>query len=282
MEIVNKIEAVKYMLKNKSYVPELNTNKQDAWLLYYLRKKKKYNKDKAYKIWLPIYETVNAKSFKNEYQGIFWHKWSTSAITVRFNKQDTAIIYQKEIDKINECDLKTIWQKQLLLLMLVYSKMSGNFRLSEINLGLFAKYINKPTKDITENLSYQMTNEAMRVGLLEKVDVKEWDEIEGVWDDSRYFNVHEFADGKVVAKIWNGYQVKELTNLFPMTKRCQNCGNQFIIGGYTKRDICDCCYNKKRKDVINKNAIKYYRNQKFYTGNPVSLMSKEIENSKSE
>ena len=123
MEIVNKLEAIKYMLNNKSYVPELSTNKQDAWLLYYLRKKKGKDKDEAYKIWLPIYETVHEKSSEGEYLGIFWNKWKTSASTVRLNKQNIATIYQEEIDRINKCDVKATWQKQLLLF---FSYISSN------------------------------------------------------------------------------------------------------------------------------------------------------------
>ena len=94
MEIVNKLEAIKYMLNNKSYVPELSTNKQDAWLLYYLRKKKGKDKDEAYKIWLPIYETVHEKSSEGEYLGVFWNKWKSSASSRSFRE-----IYRKENER---------------------------------------------------------------------------------------------------------------------------------------------------------------------------------------
>lgn len=251
MEIVNKLEAIKYMLNNKSYVPELSTNKQDAWLLYYLRKKKGKDKDEAYKIWLPIYETAHEKSSEGEYLGVFWNKWKTSASTVRLNKQNIATIYQEEIDRINKCDVKATWQKQLLLLILVYAKMTNNFRLSEINLGLFAKYIGKKTKDITESLSYSMTQEAIKNEIFEMIEVKEWDDIEGCWETSRYFNIHEFKNGDVVCKIWNGYQVKELEYLFPIIKTCENCGSEFRPSSRGKTCLCERCY---RQDYKNRNA----------------------------
>lgn len=247
MEIVNKLEAIKYMLNNKSYVPELSTNKQDAWLLYYLRKKKGKDKDEAYEIWLPIYETTHEKSSEGEYLGIFWNKWKTSASTVRLNKQNIATIYQEEIDRINKCDVKATWQKQLLLLILVYTKMTNNFRLSEINLGLFAKYIGKKLSNITESLSYSMTQEAIRVGLFELIEIKEWNCIEGCWETSRYFNVHEFKNGEIVCEIWNGYQVKELEYLFPIIKTCENCGSEFICSSKSQRCLCEKCYYENRR-----------------------------------
>lgn len=179
------------------------------------------------------------------------------------NKQNVATIYQEEIDRINKCDVKATWQKQLLLLILVYVKMTNNFRLSEINLGLFAKYIGKKTKDITENLSYSMTQEAIRNEIFEMIEVKEWDDIEGCWETSRYFNVHEFKNSEVVCEIWNGYQVKELEHLFPIIKTCENCGSEFRPSSRSQTCLCRECYQKdllKRHKSANR---KWFNNKQF-------------------
>ena len=129
--------------------------------------------------------------------------------------------------------------------------MTNNFRLSEINLGLFAKYIGKKTKDITENLSYSMTQEAIRNEIFEMIEVKEWDDIEGYWETSRYFNVQEFKNGEIVCEIWNGYQVKELEYLFPIIKKCENCGSEFRPSSRGKTCLCEKCYKRKRYDFQN-------------------------------
>lgn len=123
--------------------------------------------------------------------------------------------------------------------------MTNNFRLSEINLGLFAKYIGKKTKNITENLSYSMTQEAIKNEIFEMVEIKEWDDIEGCWETSRYFNIHEFKNGDVVYKIWNGYQVKELEYLFPIIKTCENCGIEFRPSSRGKTCLCEECLRKQ-------------------------------------
>ena len=136
--------------------------------------------------------------------------------------------------------------------------MTNNFRLSEINLGLFAKYIGKKTKDITENLSYSMTQEAIQNEIFEMVEIKEWDDIEGCWETSRYFNIHEFKNGNVVCEIWNGYQVKELKHLFPIIKTCENCGSEFEGKSYTQRCLCDKCYHRYRNYRKNGKVIYKY------------------------
>lgn len=130
--------------------------------------------------------------------------------------------------------------------------MTNNFRLSEINLGLFAKYIGKKTKDITENLSYSMTQEAIKNEIFEMIEIKEWDDIEGCWETSRYFNIREFKNGDVVCNIWNGYQVKELEHLFPIIKTCENCGSEFRPSSRSQTCLCEKCYNKYRNNYNNK------------------------------
>ena len=177
------------------------------------------------------------------------------------NKQNIATIYQEEIDRINKCDVKATWQKQLLLLILVYAKMTNNFRLSEINLGLFAKYIGKKLSNITESLSYSMTQEAIRVGLFDMIEIKEWDCIEGCWETGRYFNIHEFKNGEVVCEIWNGYQVKELEYLFPIIKACENCGSEFRCSSKSQRCLCEKCYIESLRYRNSLAAHKYYHKQ---------------------
>lgn len=139
--------------------------------------------------------------------------------------------------------------------------MTNNFRLSEINLGLFAKYIGKKLSNITESLSYSMTQEAIRVGLFNLSEIKEWNCIEGCWETSRYFNIHEFKNGEVVCNIWNGYQVKELDHLFPIIKTCENCGIEFRCSSKSQRCLCEKCYIKNLKYRNSLAAYKYYHKQ---------------------
>lgn len=46
---------------------------------------------------------------------------------------------------------------------------------------------------------------------------------------------------------------------------CDECGIE-MTKKTEKRNLCDDCYNKKRKNIINENAKKYYKD-KFYTDN---------------
>ena len=77
------------------------------------------------------------------------------------------------------------------------------------------------------------------------IEIKEWDDIEGCWETSRYFNVHEFKNGEAVCEVWNGYQVKELEYLFPIIKTCENCGSEFRPSSRSKTCLCGKCLQKQ-------------------------------------
>lgn len=83
------------------------------------------------------------------------------------------------------------------------------------------------------------------------------------------YNIYTCCNcGKIIEKkVHNQKYCKECAKALRKTsekiqKQCSKCGKFFIATKNSKRTICEECYNKKRKEKINENAKKYYKNNK--------------------
>lgn len=263
MELVDRERACQEILATRRYIEGPPENTQDNWVLQYLKERLHKDMNSAYEIWKDIFESKHGED-SNGWKGVFGQKWEKlNGVTIAPVKNHK--IYQREIDLINSCQLKTIWQKEILLAMVCYFKFTGKHKISELCLSDYAKYVGKYSCQITPNCANSILNESLRIGLFKKSETVQFDQISG--EDYSLF-VYEFEDHKekddiVCFEIWNVYDVVKYDGWFDTKLICKKCGKIFVGDCRTKKSICDDCWKAFEYDRI-RMAVRKNRN---VTGN---------------
>lgn len=259
MELVDREKACQEILATRKYIEGPPENAQDNWILQYLKERLKKDMNESYEIWKEVFESKHGKE-PNGWRGIFAQKWENlKGVTITPVKNRK--IYQREIDLINSCRLKTVWQKEILLAMVCYFKFTGKNKISDLSLGDYAKYVGKYSCQITPNIANDVLNEALRVGLFKQNKIEQFDSIYG---ENYYMSVYEFEDkrknGDVVCfEIWSAYDVMKYGGWFDTKFICPRCGKLFLVNADTKNFVCSECYKKdltrrrnERRDIWRK------------------------------
>lgn len=248
MELVDREKACQEILATRKYIEGPSENAQDNWILQYLKERLHKNMNESYEIWKEVFESKHGED-SNGWRGVFAQKWENlKGVTIAPVKNRK--IYQREIDLINSCQLKTIWQKQVLLVAICYFKFSGKKAISDFPMGSFGKYVKDAPSYITENMAWEILQESVRVGLFKCSEKKQWDYMNGGYYELK---VYEFQDRKcaddiVSFEIWNAYDVSKYSGWFDTTLICQKCGKRFVGNCRTKRFICKDCWERSRRE----------------------------------
>ena len=248
MELVDREKACQEILATRKYIEGPPENTQDNWVLQYLKERLHKDMNSAYEIWKEIFES-NCEWEMGEYSGDFNTKWENLK-DVNINPVKNHKIYFREIELINSCQLKTIWQKEALLVLVLLFKFSGRKTLGNLEIGSCLKYIKDAPKESTPIMSGETMDEALRVGLFCRKDKQQWDSNEGNYSSCQ---VYEFEDRKqkndiVCFEIWNAYDVSKYSGWFDTNIICQKCGKKFVSNCKTKRLICDNCWREKERE----------------------------------
>ena len=252
MELVDREKACQEILATRKYIEGPSENAQDNWILQYLKERLHKNMNESYEIWKEVFESKHGED-SNGWRGVFAQKWENlkgvTIVPVKNRK-----IYQREIDLINSCQLKTIWQKEILLAMVCYFKFTGKHKVSDLGLGDYAKYVGKYSCQITPNCANDVLNEALRVGLFKQNKVEQFDSICG---ENYCISVYEFEDkrkeGDIVSfEIWNAYDVIKYGGWFDTVMVCPICGKKIEVNSKTKKNICVDCWTKNERNKAKK------------------------------
>lgn len=250
MELVDREKACQEILATRKYIEGPSENAQDNWILQYLKERLHKNMNESYEIWKEVFESKHEED-SNGWRGVFGQKWENlKGVTISPVKNRK--IYQREIDLINSCQLKMVWQKEILLAMVCYFKFTGKHKVSDLGLGDYAKYVGKYSCQITPNCANDLLNEALRVGLFKQNKVEQFDSICG---ENYCMSVYEFDDkrkeGDVVCfEIWNAYDVIKYDGWFDTAIKCMVCGKLFLANHQTRKNVCENCQRIERKNKI--------------------------------
>ena len=248
MELVDREKACQEILATRKYIEGPPENAQDNWILQYLKERLHKNMNESYEIWKEVFKSKHGED-SNGWRGEFMSRWDRLdclPISSVKNKK----IYQREIDLINSCQLKTIWQKQILLVAICYFKFSGEKAISDFPIGSFGKYVKDAPSYITENMAWEILQEAIRVGLFKCLEKKQWDYMNGGYYGLKVYEFQDrkYADDIVSFEIWNAYDVSKYSGWFDTTLICQKCGKRFVGNCRTKRFICKDCWEHSRRE----------------------------------
>lgn len=247
MELVDREKACQEILATRKYIEGPPENTQDNWILQYLKERLHKKMNESYEIWKEVFESKHGED-SNGWRGVFAQKWENlKGVTIAPVKNRK--IYQREIDLINSCQFKTVWQKEILLAMVCYFKFTGKHKISDIGFGDYAKYVRKYSCQITPNCANDVLSEALRVGLFKQSKVEQFDSICG---ENYCMSVYEFEDkrreGDVVCfEIWNAYDVIKYGGWFDTVLICQKCRSEFVASSKTKSLLCDKCREMERR-----------------------------------
>ena len=113
MELVDREKACQEILASIIFIGGPSENTQDNWILQYLKERLHKDMDESYEIWKEVFESKHGEDY-NGWKGVFAQKWENlKGVTIAPVKNRK--IYQREIDLINSCQLKTVWQKESFL-----------------------------------------------------------------------------------------------------------------------------------------------------------------------
>lgn len=263
MELVDREKACQEILATRKYIEGPSENAQDNWILQYLKERLRKNMNESYEIWKEVFKSKHGED-SNGWRGVFAQKWENlKGVTIAPVKNRK--IYQREIDLINSCQLKTIWQKEILLAMVCYFKFTGKNQVGNIFVDELVKYSKKAPACTTPFMANDIVKESVRVGLFKKIEKEQWDNEEGVLYKT---TVYEFENKKqsddiISFEIWNAYDVSKYSGWFDSKLVCEKCGKEFVGNCRTQRTICKDCWKAERKSKIAAAAKLCMRNKKF-------------------
>ena len=272
---IDKIDNCERMLATGQYQTQQYQNKEDWWLVKYL--KLKYEKDglsekelrEAIKSrWEPIYNTRfdkesvhDYKLYINKHFNEIYNRGKNIVLGKKFNK---IIIYQSELDYINSLPAPK-WFREFLFLFLGHCKATGNYT-----------YDYAPTKEYMRYLSLKTKNrDAITMTIYNKLkEFNIWDQITVVTKSKgRYFEPEDDEDvkfnftfpiskkGKVAIEFERQIDLIQRLDLITNLYKCEICGKEFEINNRTQRRICDECWKNSRKQSA-KDGMKKYRENK--------------------
>ena len=266
MELVDREKACQEILATRKYIEGPPENAQDNWILQYLKERLHKKMNESYEIWKEVFKSKHGED-SNGWRGVFAQKWENlKGVTIAPVKNRK--IYQREIDLINSCQLKTIWQKEILLAMVCYFKFTGKQKISDFGLGDYAKYVGKYSCDIKPSSANDILSESLRVGLFKQNKVEQFDSICG----ERYcMSIYEFEDKRkegdtVCFEIWNAYDVIKYGGWFDTRAVCEKCGSIFYLSAKSRLNLCEECKNSgflMRHKLSNK---RWYNNSDRFRG----------------
>mgnify|MGYP001034474039 FL=1 len=250
MELVDREKACQEILATRKYIEGPPGNTQDNWILQYLKERLHKNMNESYEIWKEVFESKHGED-SNGWRGVFAQKRENlKGVTIAPVKNRK--IYQREIDLINSCQLKTVWQKEILLAMVCYFKFTGKNQVGNIFVDELVKYSKNAPACTTPFMANDIVEESVRVGLFKKIEKEQWDNEGGVLYKTI---VYEFEDKKqsddiISFEIWNAYDVSKYSGWFDSKLVCEKCGKEFVGNCRTKRSICDKCWKEFEKNRI--------------------------------
>lgn len=256
--------VAEYILENKKYYPRINKNKQDNWILALLHKNG-WNRNDACDFFVNLKKKDANDNGNSAYISIFNSKWEKCYKKVRFSKYDAAEIYQDEIDLINSCDLRSSWHFMLLFAVLVDSKLNNKKEMSNVRFSDYAKLIGKRRDAVTENISYRIFKEGIKVGLFSTFSKEVFnafaDNDEDLFQNrSGIVFAWKKRKEKPVAWIISMSDIIDFQKMFFPKKVCEKCGNIFDVTPNCQRGVCKDCYKKDLIERHKKANKKWYSN----------------------
>ncbi len=248
MELVDREKACQEILATRKYIEGPPENTQDNWVLQYLKERLRKDMNSSYEIWKEIFESRHGED-SNGWRSHFNRKWENlndASIDAAKNHK----IYFREIELINSCRLKTVWQKEALLILVYLFKFFGRKTFIDLRIDDCLKYIKDAPAVATPAMTGEALDEAVRVGLFNRVQKEQWDDREG-----EYYSVtvYEFIDHRqkddiVCFEFWNAYDVSKYSGWFDSKLICEKCGKEFVGRCKIKRFVCDDCWKQLRRE----------------------------------
>jgi len=249
------------MLATGQYQTQRYQNKEDWWLVKYLKLKyekeglsPKEFKELIKKQWEPIYNTRYNKEdigdynyYINKHFDMVYNRGKNVSLDKTLSK---IIIYQNELDYINSLPAPK-WFREFILLFLGHCKTTKNYI-----------YDYAPTKDYMGYLSLHTKNrDAITMTIYDKLKTLGlWEEITVITKtSSKYFEEEEDSDikfrfslpvkqgGDIAYQFDRQIDLIKNLDIIHNRYRCDICGREFEINNRTQRTVCDACYKNNRK-----------------------------------
>lgn len=260
-------------LRTKSYAPWLDVQKQDFYIIKYLRDQK-----------LPIeeakakWEEVASGHWNLEPEdldGLFWSKWRKSG-GVRWNEARECTFYQEDFDALKGTKLKP-WEKKMVLLMKAQFELAKIDHLWNLDFTTLLPLIERRADQYDERNVCHLINAMITMGWLtpgftkeEEDDFyeepltiddldfgeeEEEDEVkikdEDLLPNADYFDIHLPKGEHPITTVHSVYEAVKTFNYITEENTCPVCGKLFIPSARARTNLCPECYKEARKKAHN-------------------------------
>ena len=264
---IDKTRNCEMMLVTKQYQTEIYKNKEDVWLIYYLKKKYEngiMDKKKCHDIiltqWIEIFLTrfEDPTDTDVEFAEVHFDSIYRNLGYVDLNKKyKKIVIYKEEIDYINSLPV-SYWLRQFILLLLGHTKTINSCIYEYAPIQDYMRFLRLKTKNrdvITDTIYKKMRQFGIwvdsRVVTKRSATSKCCDGLYYTEEDDIEFKF-EFrlpVDGKTKIATFASQLdlIEAMDSLLIETYNCDICGKPFVIGNRTQRTICENCWKDKEK-----------------------------------
>ena len=246
------------MLKTGQYQTKEYQNKEDWWLVKYLKDKYKNLPDyEAMPLirekWGEIYRTrfIDPKEADIHINSHFRKIYENTNNIALGRSLKKIIIYESELAYINALPMPK-WFREFILLFLGHCKTTGVYGYEYAPVKEYIKYLTLKTRN-RDAITSTIYNKMRELGLWKSFTIKKtYQGLCGVEEDEDVqfdFSFPVAKKGNVAFEFGTMFELIDNLSIVNDKYKCDICGKEFVFGNRTQRTVCEECYKKHRRET---------------------------------